>query len=728
MQAVSTKLTQKKRMRQIFILTILIWALVVFGWYYRQIIFLVVRDSALTEDYSLSAFTQSVEGLITGGRSVWHFPALGEAIKRAAAGMLGAAVVILAIQLLGFWLLKLIRWQLASWRERALFQTVCGILILYLTLLAFAVLGFYRPQVIKPFFTAVILMGGLGMVIQWRGSRVSLDHLRDSIKQGIKGNWIWLVIVGIAVVMGFIGAIAPEIEYDALWYHLWIPKIWLQQGRMVDLVAEYISLYPYTWELIIGAGLVLGGVVGAKLLGFFLFLMSGLLVYQFSRRFFPSSSAWLAVAIFVTTPIVLWEATTSYIDLVVAFFVGLVFYALFSYIEGRDFKWLVTAAICLGMALATKHLAIVIWIIVICGFTVIQWIETHSFRKIIVSILIFAGLSLLLPLPWYIRNWLASGNPFFPELYAIFGSQPYARWSEVTEIGLDRFKQSFGDPRTPLNLVLLPWNATIHASRYGGTLGPLFLILLPVILAFQRNRFIRWLSISVLVYIIFWASPLSSFQMRFLVPIILLLALLAAQAINGLISILQEIGWRRELLLIMLASLLVLNLPPFLSLHEGDRVKWDGWLTHVLHTLPIGVVVGTFSQDAYLGSKIPAYWAWQFINNNLPKDARVLTFLGGDNFYSERDRLSHDSTLAHPGVWGAGRGEEQEALTYLYNEGITHILFDKRELESGELNWLAITNPSIIADCYTMLYQDQVTVLYRISDGIETNNSTACLP
>ena len=46
---------------------------------------------------------------------------------------------------------------------------------------------------------------------------------------------------------GLIGALAPEVEYDSLWYHLWLPKLWLEAGRPVDMVEEYISLWPMTW-------------------------------------------------------------------------------------------------------------------------------------------------------------------------------------------------------------------------------------------------------------------------------------------------------------------------------------------------------------------------------------------------------------------------------------------------------------------------------------------------
>ncbi|NIV28439.1 MAG: hypothetical protein GWN58_02655, partial [Anaerolineae bacterium] len=53
----------------------------------------------------------------------------------------------------------------------------------------------------------------------------------------------------------------------------------------MDPIAEYISLYPMTWELIFGAGLALGGPTAAKLLHFACLPLVGLLTYQMIRRF-----------------------------------------------------------------------------------------------------------------------------------------------------------------------------------------------------------------------------------------------------------------------------------------------------------------------------------------------------------------------------------------------------------------------------------------------------------
>ncbi len=115
--------------------------------------------------------------------------------------------------------------------------------------------------------------------------------------------------------------------------------------------------------------------------------------------------------------------------------------------------------------------------------------------------------------------------------------------------------------------------------------------------------------------------------------------------------------------------MLLLNLPPFTSLHESDRSGWQGWLTHVVHEVPFEVVLGAENRDAYLARRVPSYRVWQYINTNLAPDALVLTFSGGDHFYSHRPRLSADATLAHAAVWGASPENESQALTRLNRAG-----------------------------------------------------------
>jgi len=163
-----------------------------------------------------------------------------------------------------------------------------------------------------------------------------------------------------------------------------------------------------------------------------------------------------------------------------------------------------------------------------------------------------------------------------------------------------------------------------------------------------------------------------------------------------------------------MAVLVLLNLPPFLPLHEVDRVEWNGWLTHVIRNVPATVVSGRVSADRYLASTVLSYEAWQYVNAHLAEDARVLTFSEGDNLYGERERLWAYAVVARPAVWGAPVGAERQALQALLGLRITHILIDKVELAALPQGSVAIIGADFRRMWLALEYEDRHLELYRI--------------
>lgn len=670
--------------------------------------------------------------------SLWKYPAQREAAARALRAVAGAGLVLWAAFGLGGWVCRLLRFQPGNRNQRLLFRLSAGLLAQAYMMMVLAFLGLYRPEVVRWVVPALALGSGaisLKSKSRRQASRSTAQkelipsereaedapgaHPTPPVKRPGE-TAICLSVIGLAMSIALVGALAPEVEYDALWYHLWLPKLWLAHGGLVDVVEEYISLYPMGTELLFGAAMTLGGPGAAKLVHFAFLPLTALLVWEFARRFARRASPWVAVAIFVTIPTVLWEASTAYVDLALALPIGLAIYSALEYAATRRRAWFVLASLNLGFALMIKNLALLALVLISGGLALRLWFEERNMRRALMPAAGLAFFSLLIPLPCYLRNLLASGNPFFPDLYGFFGAFPAERWDALSEHALGLFKTHFGRPRTLLNLVTLPWDLTVHGHRYGGTFGPLLALFLPGLL-FPRlrktaavqagRRILPWLAGFVLLFTYLWASPLSSFQLRFLIATAPILAVLAAAGFSRL-QALAEGRLLRWVLPSLLAGLLLLNLPPFTALHEADRVGWDGWLTHVMRRPPLDVVVGKETQADYLKRTVRSYAVWQYINVNLPEKARILTFSGGDHLYSDRSRLWSDSTLARPAVWGALAGQETQAFAALRRLEMTHILFDKRLAErTGQL---AIRQPQAVDGRYALEYEDGGFVLYRI--------------
>ena len=602
-------------------------------------------------------------------------PSLGEAAARLITAVVGASLTATATLAIGALVLRALKCRFTSSSEHLAFAAVSGVPVISYASLLLAVLGVYRPLGV-----ALLIAAGCaaGIPAARRTGR------RLAAVRTVPVTWRstpLLALIIVALGYGLVAALAPEKEYDALWYHLNLPRLWLAAGRPVDLIEEYVSLYPLTWELYFAAGMTLGGPVAAKLLHFACLPLLCVIVWHASRRYLPGTSAMASVALLVTSPTLLWESSTAYVDLALALHVAAACYALTRYAENGKRGWGALAALQFGAAAATKHLGAIAAMVALALYAASAMRRKHARQQVVRRLLAIAFVAALIPSPWYVRSWRASGNPVFPEMYQVFGASPAGRWDDATESGLATFKARFGMGRSLPDLLVLPWDVTVHGARFGGALGPLFLILVPALLIARGvPRAVRWLAGGVVLYVAIWASPLSSYQLRFLMPIVAPLALLGAASLETLCNRAEAaIHQGRRIVTTAVFGLAIINLPPFARFHEADRVGWNGWLTHVLRESPLQVVIGRQAQHAYLRREVPSYEAWQWINTHLPAAARVLTTTGGDQLYAQRARVPFDATIARPAVWRSA-DELDAAVAALRGLGITHVLFDRRDL------------------------------------------------
>ena len=656
---------------------------------------------------ALHYFAVPEELVIVADTGLAAFPHAREAALRAARGIAGAALVLLAVWGAGALVTRLLfRRTPLSPAERLLVVLACGFATLSWALFALALGNLYRPA---PVSAAVVLAAAIGV----------LDIVRRPLGAALPvPPWRELPFVACsAAALGcaFVGALAPETEYDALWYHLWVPVQWLQAGRPLDLVHEFPSLQPFSWELVAGAAYVAGGPVAAKLLHFAYLPLLALVTSLLARLWFPEANKALAAALAIVTPITIWEATTAYVDLALTWNIAVSVYALTRYCTSRDGRWLIASAIVMGAALAVKHLGLVALAVTTCVLLVVELRRSSAVRKVIPAAAVFAAVALVVAAPWYARAFAASGNPFFPHLYGLFGGAPAERWSPQAEKELQAFKDRFGTPRDAEHLLRLPWDMTVHAAAFGGTVGPLFLTLVPPALIGRGVRRTAWLvAAGCTAYLAVWASPISSFQMRFVIPVLPFLATLGAEGTRRVQATARMIPAGSALVSAVVVVMLLFNLPPTSGWHEPDRRGYEGWMAHIARGLPLGVVLGAESEQDYLARMVLSYRAWRFVNTALPADARILTFSGGDHLYSERPRLSSEAVAARPATWDARTGEEPHATEALHALGITHVLFAKRQIERGDVGTLAIASERMRTCCLALAYEDAHFALYRV--------------
>jgi len=711
------------------VLASLAWIVVVSAVYYRQLWPLL---PAGPDAWSLPELGQSLRH--TG------LPFAGEAARRAGAALGAAAILIAAFLGAGR---AVDRWLTPAGltpAERAAVRFGNGAFLWSVAFLALAAAGGYRAWALWPLLGTAAFVTIADSVARLRADAPAAAAVH--VWRSGAGARLWQLAAIAACAIAFLGALAPEVEYDALYYHLNGPRRWLAAGGPVDDVTQYVSLYPYGWELLFGGAIALDGAPAAKLLHWTALVSGAIVAGAIGARALGLESRWRAAALYVTAPTVLWEGTTAYVDLALALHGAIGAGALWMSTRDGDRRWLWLAGANLGMACATKHLGLVIAAVAIglCVAERLRWTlarspdasQPPSAR----ALLLVVALTLAIPAPWYARAWAASGNPVFPDLYAVFGARPPERWDAAAERGLAGYKSRFGRERTPMNLLALPWDATMHAARYGGTLGPLPLLLAPAVaVVLRRNRRARWLAAGALLYAAVWASPVSSFQLRFLVPWWLVAAPLAAAGAEALARVAGRARPPiRAATGALLGVLLLANLPPFTPLHEGDRSGWTGWLTHVVYRPPVEVVLGGVSQDRWLRDHVRSYGAWRHVNEHAEPDARVLTFFGGDHFYAERDRLWSEAVVARPVTWGATASVDDpaarerrraEVVDRLRALGITHLMAPPARHRTAEHRALTILREDTLRRSFELVYEDHWAAVYRLrtASGSETRAS-----
>jgi hypothetical protein len=628
----------------------LLWAAVVVLFYFRRFFFLAAAGPAEWDLQDVGLYP------LLSTPPFWR-----TALAHNAQAVGTALVVVLAAQGAGAGVIRLL--GASGSRGDLLFRTLCGYAGLSYLMLALAMGGWFVPTVVRA-VTGVLAVVGLF---------VATKNTRNVLGDGGVGKTLSvpLLVCATFLAVSFVAALAPETEYDALWYHLELPRQWLLAGRPVDNVTEYVSLYPMGFDLLFGIALAFGSDSAARLIHWTCFVLSTLLLVRALRRVTDPDAGWLAAAIFSAIPTVLWGATTAYVDLALATYTLAGAVALFEWIDRRDDQCLRSAGVMLGFGCAIKHLGLVTLLATVVVIVLSQR------RSLLPKAFEVARWLVIVPLlmggPWYARAWAAARNPVAPMLVGVFGIQPPERWTPRAQTGLERFQARFGRGHDPAAILRLPIDLTMHGAAFGGALGVVLLASAPgMVLAIRRHRRLLGVLCGMVIYGAVWISPVSSLQFRFLFPVLPFLSLVAAA---GLASV-----WPRSTVVDSgVAGLLLLSLPPFIPFHEGDRRGWNGWLTHVLRRVPVEVVVGAESRDAYLTRTVRSYGAWRFINTQLPAEAAILSYPAGDNFFAERRRVWANAPQMLEGVRRLSAGNEQEAFDFLRRWRITHVLIDERE-------------------------------------------------
>ncbi len=282
---------------------------------------------------------------------------------------------------------------------------------------------------------------------------LSLSFLRES------GNYfIILLVLFIALVfLNLIGAMVPELAFDALWYHLTIPKIYLLNHSIFYIPGNllYYSAMPRLGEMLYILPLAFYGEILAKMVHLLFGLFTSLTIYKLSRKYFDKTVSILAVVIFYSNLVVSWQSTTAYVDLIRSFFELIALWGFINWWETKNKQWLVESGVILGLAISTKIIAVFSLLIF---FILIIFKNKGLFKKSIGEMFILGITALIIVIPWFIFAYIYTENPVFPIFTNLAPSFNLSLLGNPFRIVLGVFAlfTSSADPISPIYLILLP--------------------------------------------------------------------------------------------------------------------------------------------------------------------------------------------------------------------------------------------------------------------------------
>lgn len=586
-----------------------------------------------------------------------------------------------------------------------------GIVAWVMLALVLASVGLLTPVMFE--VTVFAVLGG-GVIALRRWLRERGDPADSPAANSGRRTWVTDLICGLLVVAVllpvFLLAVGPTVSWDADVYHLTLPRLYLEAGGFRDVPVLVYGHWPQATEMIYAVAMGLSHYVTAKLVhGMFGLLTLWLLAMAVRRSLAIVASTsndtvagrhltspgtgvavgWLAVALVLANDVIIYELRVAYVELAQAFalLAAVLFLSAARDADARALDadaqewapgkkgdvraWLVLAGLACGLLAGIKITGI-LWLPVVSAIYLPALLRRHDGRSRRASMsrfaLCFAVPIAALWLPWLIKAWWFTGNPVYPIAWQTLGG-PW--WSATVGEQFAAWQQSIGMGRGVVDYLLLPIRVVLAGgpgyAQFDGRLTPLWLIALPfaAVGAWRAPLARRALGVAGGCFVL-WA--LSSQQIRFLVPLLPLVALASAVGVATLIDRLPRgggswAGLRPLLASVLAAAALSSALTAHATVLGAGLRRWPLYRDQPAEAL-------------YARAAPPVYAEI----DTLSDDARLLMIGTNHGFFCNRPYLADSffeaSQLAD---WLRDTADDVDSLrARLADEGVTHVLLSTR--------------------------------------------------
>jgi hypothetical protein len=519
----------------------------------------------------------------------------------------------------------------------------------------FGLLGYVHHPLLNLSVALVFLLGAIFFVVNF----LAIPRQTNWV------GWILWAAVCFLVVFEVLLGLLPPTSRDELTHHLAIPKLYANAGRIVEVPMAPYAYYPMLLDMLYTPWVYWGYDFVPKLIHGLFALLTGLLLYAYLSRRMNLVYGLLGCFIYLSMPVIARLSHWGYIDLGITFYTTASLLCLLRWREERNqLRWLALAGISLGFALATKPNGLVAALL-ICSMFLLVVAKPPRKRLGAVGgeLLLFGGLTLLPFLPWLVKNWSQTGNPFYPLLggWFSFGARAQSGGAGYGALGIfakrelfygENFWQLFGLP-----LRVFFSGQDDNPQLFDGVLTPILIVFLPWAFKgkwLEEKKLLAGFALLFLAYALF----LVDMRIRYILSIVPPLVILAVYGVFNLY--------------------LRIKRPVYLFAALIFFAGWHGIYLgkYFREAAPLGYLSGAVSRDAYLSRRLPEYTSFQYIAKSTPPNAKIyLLFVGRRAYYCERDYF-HDGGELPGYLLAAIRGAKSadQIEQELKRKNITHLM------------------------------------------------------
>jgi hypothetical protein len=543
-------------------------------------------------------------------------------------------------------------------------------------------------------------------------------------QRGVRGrqsdpHWLmWFAAPSVAVLL-IAACSAPGVlwatefgGYDALSYHLQLPKEWLALGRIQPLEHNVYSFLPgYVEAAYYHLAAVRGDAIHAayscQLLHAAITVLTAVVIARVASRWWNSAIGAAAAVVFLGTPWVVVVGSLAYSEMPAI----LMFVAAMSIVTEASmtsFRKGFAVGILGGAACGAKLTSVGM----IVAPLIVAIVVTHQPRQWlrILAAMLLAGLIILAP--YFLRNHAYSGNPLFPFATAIFGA---AHWSNEqvaiwnrghgTDASLPhRFAafwnqfMRFGIGPSPSSE---PWKPQWSIVPWLGIAG----LAIALIARRMRGRSMA-LALMLLVQWVFWIV-FTHLKSRFLLPAAAPLVLGACEAASWI----HDHARRRIVLALAGLALIFWSIQPALVFRA--EAKGAPAISVGAAAIMSGDALREHDRIDLGASTFPAV----AMNYLLPDHATILSIGFATPFYVRSNIVYHTTwdrgTLAQ--LMREYPDDQRAWADHLRADGFTHLVVNENMLRIWErAGWNDLLLTAVRVRAFVPQY---ATLLYQYPDG-----------